>query len=188
MSISFLFCSSRWLFLIDPNTLNDRLQICITAFLALVAFNFVIAETLPKINHSTYLTHFFGVNYGAISLAALESGISFLIDKYLPENGFNTAKILDWSTMGFSKILLFLYFTSYHREFRSCFGANRVDCYICGPSKEAQPQTKIRRRNFWLYCRAFFRMSPLCLNFKFGFKIKLLILHSSMHYSFRVYC
>lgn len=107
LMVYFLNVLTWWLFLIDPNTLNDRLQICITAFLALVAFNFVVAETLPKINHSTHLTHFFSINYGVIALGALESGISFLVDKYLPEDNFITAKILDWTVMGVGMAGLF---------------------------------------------------------------------------------
>ncbi len=99
--VYFLNILMWWLFLIDPNTLNDRLQICITCFLALVAFNFVVAEALPRINHSTYLTHFFAMNYAVIALCAVESGISFLMDKYLaPPDNFVTAKILDWVVMG----------------------------------------------------------------------------------------
>ena len=100
LMVYFLNVLTWWLFLIDPNTLNDRLQICITAFLALVAFNFVVAETLPKINHSTHLTHYFAINYGVITLGAIESGVSFLVDKYLSQDNFITAKIIDWTTMG----------------------------------------------------------------------------------------
>ena len=61
-----------------------------------MAFNFVVAEALPRINHSTYLTHFFVINYGTIALCAIESGIVFMVDKYIPApDGYNTAKILD---------------------------------------------------------------------------------------------
>lgn len=88
-----------WQFLIDPNTLNDRLQIAITCFLALVAFNFVVVESLPKISHSTPLTTFFNLNYALISFGAVESGVSFLVDRYV-DGGFDIAKIIDWSCMG----------------------------------------------------------------------------------------
>ena len=56
--VYFLNILSWWQFLIHLDTLNDRLQICITCFVALVAFNFVVVEALPRISHSTYLTHF----------------------------------------------------------------------------------------------------------------------------------
>lgn len=97
-----------WQFLINPDTLNDRLQIAITCFLALVAFNFVVNETLPKVSHSTPLTRFFVLNYGLIALGAVESGIAFLVDVYLLQDGFQVAKILDWASMGSIALLLSL--------------------------------------------------------------------------------
>lgn len=134
-----------WLFLIDPNTLNDRLQICITAFLALVAFNFVVAENLPKINHSTYLTHFFVLNYGFIVLCAVESGVSFLIDKYLPESNFITAKIVDWTVMGignewgweeFILFVLIVFFLSF-----SCSSQHGDSHHLCCHGQKTQMKT-----------------------------------------------
>lgn len=100
LSVFFLEVIFWWTFIINPDTLNDRLGLCITCYLALVAFNFVVAETLPKISHTTYLSIFFLINYAVIGLCAVESGISFLIDRYLPVDGFNTAKIIDWTFMG----------------------------------------------------------------------------------------
>ena len=99
--VYFLNVLMLWTFLIDPVVLSDRVQISITCFLALVAFNFVVAEALPRISHSTYLTHFFAVNYFAFALCALESGTVFLVDKYIaPPEGYDTAKILDWTMLG----------------------------------------------------------------------------------------
>lgn len=69
--IFLLGCLSWWTYLIDPEVLNDRLQICITVFLALVGVNFVVAESLPRISHSTYLTSFFLLNYFFITLGAV---------------------------------------------------------------------------------------------------------------------
>jgi hypothetical protein len=104
--VYFLNALMWWTFFIDPNTLNDRLQICITCFLALVAFNFVVAETLPRINHSTHITHFFLLNYATIALCAIESGVVFMLDKHIAApNGYNTAKIIDWTLMGVYAVL-----------------------------------------------------------------------------------
>lgn len=89
---------SLWLFLIEPDVLNDRLQICITVFLALVAVNFVVVESLPKISHTTFLSFFFILNYVSVCFAAIESGVSYLVDQYAGSN--EGAKILDWTVMG----------------------------------------------------------------------------------------
>lgn len=110
------------LLLIDPEVLNDRLQICITCFLALVAFNFIVAETLPKISHATLISKYFLLSYAMIAVLALESGVVFLVGRYATDgavaNGtatppgvyffadaFNTAKIIDWTVMGISAVV-----------------------------------------------------------------------------------
>lgn len=103
---------SSCLFIIDPEVLNDRLQICITCFLALVAVNFVVAESLPKINHITYLTLYFLINYVQITLGAIESTIVFLIDRYGTDAKL-AAKIVDWTVLGVFvtfQVALFLLF------------------------------------------------------------------------------
>ena len=83
---------SWWMYLIEPDVLNDRLQISITVFLALVAVNFVVVESLPRISHKTYLTTYFLLNYVSVTVGAIESGISYLVDKYAQNN--EAAKIL----------------------------------------------------------------------------------------------
>lgn len=69
------------MFFIDPAALNDRVQVAITYFLALVAFQFVVGESLPKINHRTHLSTFFSINYGIIALGSIENVISYLVWK-----------------------------------------------------------------------------------------------------------
>lgn len=122
-----------WVLLIDPEVLNDRLQICITCFLALVAFNFVIAESLPRISHSTYISQYFLLNYAMIALIAVESAVVFLVGRYatggamtnnssmsggppgvyFSPDAFNTAKIIDWTVLGvaatFQTLVLLFY-------------------------------------------------------------------------------
>lgn len=107
--VIFLLSIISWsTFLIAPDVLNDRLQISLTVFLALVAVNFVVAESLPRISHHTTLSKFFLFNYVSVAVGAVESGISFLINDI--GGSFRAAKIVDWTFMGImgaSSILVF---------------------------------------------------------------------------------
>lgn len=53
ISLVFIICVMGWcMYIITPETLNDRLQVSITLFLAQVAFNFVVSEVSPDARHS----------------------------------------------------------------------------------------------------------------------------------------
>jgi hypothetical protein len=92
---------------VPPYVLNDRLQISITLFLAQVAFNFVIAEQLPKISYGTYLTMYFLLCYSMIGVGAIENVISYLVNRYHPDcnmgdkqEACSLALKLDFATLG----------------------------------------------------------------------------------------
>jgi hypothetical protein len=92
----FLLNVLTWgMLLIEPSAIADRLSIAMTYFLALVAYQFVVNENLPKINHSTYLTFFFSANYAVVCLATLESYLVYLLDKYWPNNGIISSATID---------------------------------------------------------------------------------------------
>ena len=63
----------------------DTAQISITLFLAQVAFNFVIAEQLPKISYGTYLTMYFIICYALLGVGAIENVITYLVNRYHPD-------------------------------------------------------------------------------------------------------
>jgi hypothetical protein len=58
-----------------------------------VAFNFVIAEEIPKVSHSTYISRYFFVTYLCIMLSIVENVIASIIATHV---GQNEANILDW--------------------------------------------------------------------------------------------
>jgi len=94
------------IFIIPPDILNDRLQVSITLFLALVAFNFVISEIIPKISYSTKLSQYFIANYTFLMLNGMESVVSFLIFKYY---ALSAALYLDWAAIAVFAITSSLY-------------------------------------------------------------------------------
>lgn len=64
---------------------GDRLNLCVTLFLALVAFAFVLAEHMPKVSHATPLTNYLTLNYLIISVTAMESFIVFILTNLFPD-------------------------------------------------------------------------------------------------------
>jgi len=96
------------LFVIDPAALNDRVQVAMAYYLAMVAFQFVVAETLPKINHSTPISNYFSVHYVIIMLASIESVAVYLLDK-----NDGPAGTVDWVALGvvaFAHLLIFSFY------------------------------------------------------------------------------
>eukprot|EP00029_Vermamoeba_vermiformis_P009253 TRINITY_DN4558_c0_g1_i1.p1 TRINITY_DN4558_c0_g1~~TRINITY_DN4558_c0_g1_i1.p1 ORF type:complete len:223 (-),score=45.66 TRINITY_DN4558_c0_g1_i1:130-798(-) len=85
----------QWaVFFLDPLSLDSRLSIGVTLFLATVAFNFVIAEEIPKVSHSTHVSKYFLVTYTSLMLSIVENVIAFI----LADNASTeAAKILDWA-------------------------------------------------------------------------------------------
>ena len=82
------------IFFVDPSSIDSRVSITITLFLAAVAFNFIVADITPKISHSTYLSEFFFFTYAIIlMMEVVENVIVSLIQK---NAGDNAASIFDW--------------------------------------------------------------------------------------------
>jgi hypothetical protein len=132
--IVYLISVLSWFqFLLEPRILDQRLVILITCFLTLIAINFVVSESVPRVNHFTVLTVYFMLAYASYAVAAIEAAISFIIFSYVPEPdtptaapgvdtlapeglasyAFRSAKILDWTMMGvfaFFQTLLLLVF------------------------------------------------------------------------------
>jgi hypothetical protein len=80
-------------FFLDPLALDSRLSIGVTLFLAAVAFNFVIAEEIPRVSHSTHVSKYFLVTYTSLMLSIVENVIAFILAN---NASTDSAKILDW--------------------------------------------------------------------------------------------
>jgi hypothetical protein len=97
-------------FFLDPLALDSRLSIGVTLFLAAVsrasfsvkfhffnskqvAFNFVIAEEIPRVSHSTHVSKYFLVTYTSLMLSIVENVIAFILAN---NASMDSAKILDW--------------------------------------------------------------------------------------------
>jgi hypothetical protein len=90
----FMISVMEWgVFFVDTSALDSRLSIGVTLFLAAVAFNFVIAEEIPKVSHSTYISRYFFVTYLCIMLSIVENVIASIIATHV---GQDEANILDW--------------------------------------------------------------------------------------------
>lgn len=98
-----------WTFILDSDALADRLNIIIACFLAMVAFAFVIAETLPKISHSTYLSRFFFYNYIFAALGATESAFVYFLNDNHPDVAFIVDLIMLCSLVIIQTSLLLFY-------------------------------------------------------------------------------
>ncbi|KJE93806.1 hypothetical protein CAOG_04549 [Capsaspora owczarzaki ATCC 30864] len=111
----FLIQIMNWsIFVLDPDQLDARIGIAVTLFLAAVAFNFVLASTLPRISYNTRLDWYILIAYVYIVVALVESCIVFLIAKYHTESdAWDIAKNIDWAFLAFCPFSFFLYNLKY---------------------------------------------------------------------------
>lgn len=77
--IFFLNILSWGIYLLPSDAYNDRLNIIITLFLAMIAFSFVLSDTLPKVQYSTPLSTYISVNYLCLAILCILMGASFTI-------------------------------------------------------------------------------------------------------------
>ena len=63
LPITFLLILSWMVFFIKPSDLESRLTISIVVFLSLIAYNFVIADDVPKLGYLTFMDSFILVSY-----------------------------------------------------------------------------------------------------------------------------
>jgi hypothetical protein len=81
-----LIIAMSWaVFWMDPEELEARMGLAVTSMLAVVAFNFAIADTLPKISYVTRMDVFIVLGYVFIFGAFIENLITHILnrkDKY----------------------------------------------------------------------------------------------------------
>ena len=63
LPIIFLIALSWMVFFIDVRELESRLTISIVCFLSLIAYNFVVDDTLPKLGYLTFIDVFILISY-----------------------------------------------------------------------------------------------------------------------------
>lgn len=96
----------------DPVNISNRLELAFTLFLAAVAFNFVIAEYLPKVSYSNYMTEFFMTIYVLMGIEVVETVAANLIVRFKGDGDTKKAPFaltLDWITIGVLLGLQLLY-------------------------------------------------------------------------------
>jgi len=100
---------------VPAEQLNDRFQITLTLFLSQIAFNFVVAESLPKVSYTTKLDQYFLVNYIFLCLSALENVVTFLVAKY---NSEDIALYIDYAFIAFFFVVHMVNSVLYARHLR----------------------------------------------------------------------
>jgi len=81
-------------FIIPPDSINDRLSVTITIFLSELAFNLIISSILPRVSYNTYFSLYFLFNYLSLALQSLEHVLSFELDDKLDNK--EIAKYVDY--------------------------------------------------------------------------------------------
>lgn len=87
----FLILSLAWyVFWINPKELESRITTSIVCFLALVAYNFVIDNEIPKLGYLTYMDWIIMISY---IFCALPTAISISMYRYLGSKKYNVMEI-----------------------------------------------------------------------------------------------
>lgn len=87
----FLILSLAWyVFWINPKELESRITTSIVCFLALVAYNFVIDNEIPKLGYLTYMDWIIMISY---IFCALPTAISISLYRYIKSKKYNVIEI-----------------------------------------------------------------------------------------------
>lgn len=93
-------------FLIPAEMIDARLAIALTLFLALVAFQFVVTDALPKSAQQTHVDRFFVASYSFSSFVVMASIVLYILP-YEPK----VIQSIDWVLLGIY-LLFNLFFTA----------------------------------------------------------------------------
>jgi len=105
------------IFFVPSSSIDSRVSITITLFLATVAFNFVVVGVIPKISHGTHLATFFGLSYLTQMLETIQSVISGLIQA---SYGSDTSFVFDYASL-----IVFATITSSYTIFYAIFSRRK---------------------------------------------------------------
>lgn len=87
----FLILSLAWyVFWINPKELESRITTSIVCFLALVAYNFVIDNEIPKLGYLTYMDWIIMISY---IFCALPTAISISLYRYIKSKRYNVIEV-----------------------------------------------------------------------------------------------
>ncbi len=77
-------------FWINPKELESRITTSIVCFLALVAYNFVIDNEIPKLGYLTYMDWIIMISY---IFCALPTAISISLYRYIKSKKYNVIEV-----------------------------------------------------------------------------------------------
>eukprot|EP01113_Clastostelium_recurvatum_P022501 TRINITY_DN2687_c0_g1_i6.p1 TRINITY_DN2687_c0_g1~~TRINITY_DN2687_c0_g1_i6.p1 ORF type:complete len:271 (+),score=48.24 TRINITY_DN2687_c0_g1_i6:473-1285(+) len=79
-TIAVILVLMSWtVFLLPQESFQDSLQISMTLFLAAIAFNFVLMESLPKVSYNTFLDKYILMCYTYIFLSVVQQCVMYCI-------------------------------------------------------------------------------------------------------------
>ena len=92
LPIIFLIGLSWMVFFINIKELESRLTISVVCFLSLIAYNFVVDDTLPKLGYLTFLDIFILISYLFSGLPTIQTVV---VEWYSSNKGITLSHILD---------------------------------------------------------------------------------------------
>lgn len=92
LPIIFLIALSWMVFFIDIRELESRLTISIVCFLSLIAYNFVVDDTLPKLGYLTFIDVFILISYVFSGIPTIQTVI---VEWFSNKRGIRLTEKLD---------------------------------------------------------------------------------------------
>lgn len=108
-------------FFFDVEDFGDRISYIITLFLALVAFNFVISTSLPKVPYATRISKYLFFTYGMVVLVLIQAVVEHMVEQFWTDASLNgLAKVFDWIVL----VIFVIVFSCYN--FYYCCAVHRL--------------------------------------------------------------